>query len=41
MANIMLLLVLSAIGVLVAPNTLREVSEDGDVRRKDCLHDND
>ena len=28
MANIMLLLVLSAIGVLVAPNTLREVDED-------------
>lgn len=28
MANIMLLLVLSAIGVLVAPNTLREVGED-------------
>lgn len=30
MANIMLLLVLSAIGVLVAPNTLRGVDEDGE-----------
>ncbi len=30
MANIMLLLVLSAIGVLVAPNTLSEVDEDGE-----------
>nr|DAT87163.1 MAG TPA: hypothetical protein [Caudoviricetes sp.] len=33
MANIILLLAISAIGVIVAPNTLREVSED--VRRKD------
>ena len=30
MANIILLLVLSAIGVLVAPNTLREADEDGE-----------
>lgn len=30
MANIMLLLVLSVIGVLVAPNTLRKVDEDGE-----------
>ena len=30
MANIMLLLVMAAIGVLVAPNKLREVDEDGE-----------
>jgi hypothetical protein len=30
MANIILLLAMSAIGVLVAPNTLRKVDEDGE-----------